>query len=923
MVNEQERPPSPEDQEEIHTLVDIIKASFKKLLQKIRELGGKKKREGRLENEEFQLLVALQKEKADRSKEFFRQREDLSQKRTAMSQAMEEAISAVEKADAADREAKLRQAEAKIREKKQESRGICSEEEAKITDPRFQGVVEDAFGETIGKKERDLLRKEQARPEAEAEDFPDGIDTGEAERAKNKILRDVTSKRAAELEKRFLENPQDSQAISDLTKLKSYLRELGGGGTSPYELTPQELYLIKTKGKLGADKVFEDILNRFGLDPGRHFREADLTAQSRWISFMLVLKDNPDLLLQYTLRFGFQEQAHNLDIFLRGHSPPAKLPELLANFESRMLDVTLRQEGVAAAFRAYEQAFHRLMLIEGKIEPSLVGLDPDQEKTWIYEWVKGQVHNTMESYCKEHHLPYDESFEAAENSIIRTGWKVFVFTLRGDEIQATSTAPRLGPEAPWHEDLWRRLDPLAMPLKYWVDRKPGAREFFNSNAIFNEGQGAKTTAMHFLFSNEKKLRDRFKTVGEYAAAVEELEEKGGPQMNFFEIGGILSVSDWRSTVAMKDIPEEWHQFMGIEMDRKLLQHQYKDVWQAKEEALQNALIRNPMVLFRLAGEADQNAILQACGVNPEDPEAKKMFLGKVYDTYAQGLQSLVYDQEKEMQRILKLEGEEKEIAIKAFTAVQVNRGVENCLIGGEAGVTKDFIEQIRGVFKPGSPEFERLVKKDYPFSMGTEDTPMALMRFLETGDVGLQRRFRDVGAAAQATEAFWAMVSNLPNILQKDDKMIEALQQLRMAFDSYGPGHDMEGIMLTMASRILDLTASDDIQHWLPWPFSTLRDKYGLTSKAEKLFGQYHMSMGNDEQRLLVEKMIAGGLFEGMDPRKVRKILYKEHSLRRIDIWWDNFLEYWMAVPVGLTAAAVIALWEGTKKDLEEMAKES
>lgn len=954
MVAEQERRPSSEDQEEIQTIADVIKVPFKKLLQKIKELIEKRNREGRLKTEEFQLLNVLQKEKSDRGKEFFRNREDLSQKIREISQALDQAIEAVGQASGADRDVKLRQAEAAIRDKKRESRGLYAAEEAKITDPRFQGVVEEAFESAIGSKERLLKRKQSGKENATTiEDLLTEPGTEEEEQARNELQRQVAKDRVEELEKRFLKDPKDSQVISDLVKLRGYLRDLGGGGVSPYELTPQEITNIRTRGKEGADEVFESILDRFGLDPGRHFREADLTAQSRWISFMLELKGKPDLLQQYTLRFGFQEQAHNLDIFLRGHTHPTKLPELLTNFESRMLDVTLRQPGVAAAFRAYEQAFDRLQLIEGKIKPSLVGLDPDTEKTWIYGWVREQVENSLRAYCQTQGMSYEKTFQDKEDLIIRTGWKVFVFTLRGDEIQASTPAPRSGPDAPWHEDLWRRLDPFAMPMKYWFGRKPSTREFFNSNDIFNEGQGATTTALHFLFSNEQKKRDKFKTVGEYLEAVEKLQEEGGPQMNFFEIGGILSVSDWRAAMAMGHIPEEWHQFMGIEMDRKLLAHKYKEMytkplkvkgklegrdlkewqakkteaevkalWQAKEEALQNARMRNPMALFRLADEADRNAVLKDCGIDPNDKE----MLGRVYDAYAQGLQRLVYSQEQTMQRLLKDYQEADEAGKRAiaanFVASQKGIGVEKFLTGAYADKAKEMIDSIRGVFQPGSEELERLVKKEYPFSMGTEDAPMALMRFLETGDVGLQRRFRDVGAAAQATETLWAIVKDLPKILQKDDKIIESLQELRTAFDSYGPGHDMDGIMLTMASRILDLTAEDNIQHWLPWPFSTLRDKYGLTSKAEELFGQYHMSMGGDEQRLLVEKMIAGGLFEGLDPREVRKILFKEHKLRRVDIWWDRILEYWCAVPVGLAAAAAIALWEGTKKDLEEMAKE-
>jgi hypothetical protein len=641
-------------------------------------------------------------------------------------------------------------------------------------------------------------------------------------------------------------------------------------------------------------------------------------------------KDGRDAAVKYCLLLGFEEQVHNLDRFFKGHTHADKLAEMLGQFESRMFDMALRQPGAALAFRAYEQVFDRLIATEGKLPSLKTGPHPDTGKIWINDEAKQIVEDTLKAYCKEHNVNYEEEFGGRLDTIMRTGWKIFIFSLRGDEIQASTTTPRTGPEAPWHEDLWRRLDPPGMPMKYWTGSKHAAKAFLEPEIELNPNEKKQATTLWYFFTGDTE-KD-FKTVGDYAKAVEELEEKGEMQLNLFNIGGVLSKSDWRATFAIDHIvnpekggDERLAPFLGVEMHRKLLEHELGDRIKAKEEALTYSRIRNPLALFRLADEKDKNDILNKCGVNPDDPEAKKKFLDLAYEDMGKALQRLVYGQQEGLQDIVgEKEKARKKAKIEDFLKKEKDRGLDFSFIENieQRKKLQRFTEAIQTHFTPNSQELKELAKKRFPFSMGTEDVPMELMLFAETGDVGLQRRFRDVTAACEATGAFWKIIKGLPLILQKEDKIIESLVEIEGHLDAYGPP-DKDNIMMGLTSRILDMTSSDEWLDWIPWPFQTLIEKYTLTSKAEKLFGEYHMTMSANEQRNLVDQIIAAGCFTTMKPNEVRKLLFKKHNLRRADIWWERIRKWFpIGLPVGLGLAAGKVIYDQLKKDVEEMSQE-
>jgi len=762
----------------------------------------------------------------------------------------------------------------------------------------------------------------------------------------------------ARFREKQMENAADPEVIEGMRKFRHM------DGMSPYDLfNPDEEKKIQSDFNF-REQAFQRIINRFGNDPNRHFREADLKTQMGWTQFSLAileLKDGRDILQEYTYRLGFEEQVHNLDMFFRGHSKVVDLPHVLGQFESRMLDMALRQKGAVVAFRAYEQAFNRLIMTEGRLPPSKIGMDPDDKKIWINQWVRQQVRNivkvnpkeygldTLQAYCQEHRddegnvLDYEQELEKHIDTMTRTGWKVFLFTMRGDEIQGSTIQPRIGPAAPWHEDTWRRLDPLSLPTKYWKGRV-GPEGFLNIN------DETTATALWYYATGEEKY---FKTSEEYEAALEKAREEGKVQLNFFDTGGILSVSDWRSTYAMKHIPKALWPFMGIEMERKLLQEKEfnekpMDQISARQKAFEHARIRNPFALFRLADEQDQDAILRTFGVEFVDLskidrekermkykaaveaniEARKKFFeaneGKsLYDDMSQALQRLAFRQQQEMAQILKLPKDQQEAAAVAFAQRELTEGLDFGFVTDtdQKKMLNDFVQAIQTRFGKGEG-LDKLVEKRYPFSLGTEDVPLELMRFLEVGDIGLQRRFRDLGEISQSSEALWAYIKDQGVILQKEESIIENLSEIHKGL--YGAGvPSTDNIMEAIVSRTLEMLAEDEWQNWLPWPANAIRNKYGFTSKAEKMYGQYHMSLSSNDMRLFLEKIIGAGVFTKEKVKELRKKFYKKHGLRAIDIWKGRIYEYSLMIPVGLLASAIIILVKQFKEDIEETTKES
>ena len=129
--------------------------------------------------------------------------------------------------------------------------------------------------------------------------------------------------------------------------------------------------------------------------------------------------------------------------------------------------------------------------------------------------------------------------------------------------------------------------------------------------------------------------------------------------------------------------------------------------------------------------------------------------------------------------------------------------------------------------------------------------------------------------------------------------------------------------MMMLSSRILDLVKEDVWQKLLPWPASQVRDEWWLSSRAEKMFGQYHMSLNKVEMRRLVEQMIGSGMFGLEYAKDVRKHFYRRY---RLGIGWQYLEKAWRygpAVAVGLAAAVIMVIAKKLKEDIEEVAKEA
>ena len=962
-ADKEQEPGRKDDKEKKKSFIDVLAAKFKELVEEIKRLLGKKEQKG-LNEEEVAYLKKYEQERNKRIQRFYKTPfgKEISVFKKQINGEIEEAIKQIKQVSEDGLKEEAEKAENLLNKLIKKAIIKWEEEGEKGVDTSLKGVAEHELMGLITKKNKRLEQALVERSGKRGAEASSEHQRTKEEIEKRKKLAEAIAEISREAEQKIIgDDPEvKSRGLNDFSKAQAMMRAFADGAGerfSPYELSKEDKDAIKKGGK-EREKVFLGILSGFGIDEDRDFRQTDITTQSKWIDFMKTLDAvEQKALKRYTLRFGFEEATHNLRYFLNGHAPIADIPKVISHFQSKMMDVACREKGAVAAFRAYEQAFDQMMLFDGKISPEKFW-DPDTEKQWVHEWVAGQVRKTLTADIQkqrggisweEAESEYLKENADFEKTFIDTGFKIFIFSLRGDEIQASSPRTRETSHAwsPWHEDMGRRLDPMAIPLRYWGGRL-GVEEFVGRK----EGT-ALTTFWYFNTGEEAK---KFETLAQYKKAMKKIDREGEDQLNLFDIGGILSVSPWRSTGAFEylmKINPELARFLGIEMECKKLKHQYseeyseglsgkqkeaakrKGEYNGKREALAHGRIRNPFRLFLLAEEDEQNKILEKYDVDEKD---KNAFLKSIYDDMSQALQRRVYGQQEQIKNILQLPETKRNQELAEFIKREKNKGLDFGFIqnADQKDRLEKFVKTIQNHFKTpeldkdghwikgkkGNEAFEKLVEKRFPFSMGTDDVPMELFRFTDLGDVALQRRFRDVGGAAKAAEAFWKLNQNLGTVLQKDDNIIAALQEIYHAIGEYGPGIASDK-MLMLTDRIIKMVKQDAGQAWLPWPLCELRDKWGFTSKAEKLFGQNHMSLDKEETRLLVEKLIGAGLFTGEDAKNARKQFYKKYRLGRGWVLKDKAWRYGPMVSVGIVAAGIAILIKGVKEDIEQTAKEA
>ncbi|MFC1711034.1 hypothetical protein ACFLZ1_00450 [Patescibacteria group bacterium] len=927
------------------SLQELIDGVFAELMKRIAELV-KLKKENNISKKQAGNLQELKKEEKRRRQAFLQTEfgQNTEKKQQTLASVVDQAKKDLETASEDALAEQIKQKEERLKKDRQKAQQFWQQDKDELDDPLLHGIAEyDLSGEL--KKAEEQLEEAKKKQKPKTEPVADKKPALKTDRLKEQ-------QQALELLKR--EDPDNKEKHDEMQEKLSKGEEVPElqrivdrykGLQDGRGITKEDQERLKVDAKF-REKTFEELLNKFGTDPGRQFRDADIYTISDLSRFNQALVEKPDILRGYQLRFGFEEQVHNLNFWLSGQAHISKAPDVTTQFQSNMLDEALRVPGAVAAFRAYEQAFSKLAMEHGYLPAEKLTRDPDTKQTWVDNWVKEQVRESLIGQLQEKlgnrekaEQEYSESFN--ETSFLRTGYKIFIFSLRGDEIQAELEKVRDFPNtvgAPWHEDLHRRLDPLSMPLRYWSGK-------MDVDAFLGNKEKEQLTKLYYFFTGD--MEKKFPKYKDWQKAMHELEEKGENQFNIFNIGGILSVSDWRAGNSMAHVPEFLAPFMGIEMSRKKWQHgelmkekgYKKPAIASKRNALAYGLIRNPMRIFQLADEKERDKILKQARLKKED-------LGDVYDDLAKALQMLVMRQQEGMNEILETtqrDSDERDNKAKDFfkkhkkdglsfdfiTDAKKRKRAED-LVGAIQGhfgleelekrMDKDSILLAKSV--RGNDAFEGLVDKKVAFSLGTDDAPMEFFRFVELGDVALQRRFRDLGAAARATEGFWKLTNNLGQILQKEDDMIGVLKEIHGALDEY---HSFEShkYMLTLTDRIIEMVDEDRVQKLLPWPACQLRDRWFLTSKAEKFFGQHHMSEDKEESRLLIEKLISSGIFQGMKATDVRKHLYKKFKLGAGHVYLEKSWRYGPAVIVGLLIAAGLIVANEVRKGFEETAKEA
>ena len=748
------------------------------------------------------------------------------------------------------------------------------------------------------------------------------------------------------------------------TSAKDLIGKIARGEISDFELsrigkiltTKIEAAKLLGKNKKSAEyreTKFEELISKFGINPDRHFREVDIYTVAEWMQFQTILKIEPDILHHYQLLFGFAEKTHNLNLWLSGQASIGDANRVMAQIKSAEYDEANRVPWVEDVAHIYEQYFSQLALLDGELTPTKIGWDPDEKTVWIHKKAREQlkasiIHHLLKTNEQITTIAaaeklYKEQFLPREGLIMRLGYDVFIFGLRGDEIQAELDKARKFPEvgSPWHEDLHRVLDALSLPLRYWGGK-------IGINEILDRGKKNDLTGLYYFYTGS--VKKDFETLADYQKAIKQAKKEGKLHFNILDIAGVLSVSDWRAEKAMEHIPRILTAFLGIEMsrkkwagDEKVFQTEgYSNVnFAAKRTAFAWALKRNPFRVFQLADKQAQEQILRACGIN-----SGKEFFEETdnngftnYDYLSQALRNLVNYQEARIKAILDPRKTKalQEAEARDFFANQKDKGLDFSFIGdsNKSQQLERFITAIQSHFGTiemngpyvkvgarGNKEFEKLIRKKFAFSLGTDDAMLGIMRFSELGEEALQRRFRDLAAAAEAAIAFWNFINNAGVILQNKEESIKAIKAIADALDKY-QAEGADKFILTIIDRTIAMVQEDRLQKILPYPACKFRDssggRMGLTSEAEKIYGQNHLSKTKLELTQFIEDVVGSGVFRGMDILAVRKELYKKYHLGFLPVIVERVWRYGPAIVLGILAAGVLAI---AKAVLEEMKKD-
>ncbi|MGH7246451.1 MAG: hypothetical protein ACREGI_05990 [Candidatus Levyibacteriota bacterium] len=747
--------------------------------------------------------------------------------------------------------------------------------------------------------------------------------------------------------------------LNEVDSLSLKYTEIEGRGGIPgvqylrYQFTDAEIraaleidpVLVVARGQDAAieamhesqERIFSELMRKASALPNVQFDEAfsQLTDYPVYKEFgdLLTAKGFVQEAQIFGTEFQMVKALHNANFAVATGVNLKDLSGYMKSVLAGYADLAFSRFGVQEAMHFMELAMRKVMTIRGgMLLAKDMGPDP-----------------TTKSPSLVQQLARDMFVEAVRQGAIRDGngvvlrpdqvedWKVdralsyarglMVFTGRNLEIAAESTLPLPlpGQEGGTYVSLYAHGLLAAMapnrhlfsklknfPLKnmvllnYAMGKGKGPWSYKDLKALVDEsGPGGQDRGW---------IRAMFIANGMTDGAVDSFLSV----LNPFEIGGLFSRTGWRYSEhpllsAFAGLNDREKELLGtgfkIEFLRGGLQKGDRAARAKIEELLRRTAAINPLRLYNQLGPKFTERVLREIAALP----AGQRIIIDPLETRARGsiddLDLIAILQEKAVEKLLAGRGAVPRSNMLDLDFASIADPAQRMRI-------QRFVEIIRRQFlatpnAKGMTEIESFItnlkNKDYklPFAFGTDDVPYKLLRFRNTGETSLARRWGDVEGAAQAQEGLLELLQKIQTY-QSPDQIMEPLRKI------------YEGLKINdegLAKRLMPNFAKGIIRFYqkawwarLPLGVGTFLGKFGKTSYAQWAYGITQPAWTELDIDAFTRKLWTNGIIE----EDKMKILNKEVGAGMMGKTWAIVR---MALPLLLLAISIYITSKALRDD--------
>ncbi len=684
------------------------------------------------------------------------------------------------------------------------------------------------------------------------------------------------------------------------------------------------------------DELTSDIYAGADMQPDSSFETCfGIQEQIKLAQLRFLARTSPfaeELVPKMNMVYSMRRLVHNTMMLIEGGHGKIEEVAGMLQAESSLVDTLFGQEGVAEAYRLYEDLIERIRVRNHNwIPPEQMlrswhqkgALLDKQVRELFIKAVKngaigGKIYKTEEEFKKA--WP-----DWKINRALHLGRAYGSVSARFPEIVSQVRLPKGSAQmtSPYAEDFIRTFN----PVEHLVRKFKIGREMAYLYYLLSGGEMR-------TFKDQKEMDEAFDKLTDISRvmSLSEKQRHKIPNLIWNLVGINSRAGGWRLKESIRDLPPEQRQYAGIEAALQGVEDTLKEeipgferlpsaqkkqlILQKKQEIWDLTLRRSPLVVWRalVIVRPDLQSKLNARVFGEEKVSEKQLnevedwlliLKEKAVTTFADELDySLISDPSVRQQVKSYAEGIRELVWQEGF-------------LGGrkeDLGKKKRRVEA-KGLLDEGeNGDF----KKIFPFIITTSDMPFEKFVFEKGGQVGiLGRRWRDINAASKTVGAFLGLVSELPRVKKRED-YIEAIKQVFKPMDEYAGREETQNFSAYIAEMICRSDQKLLLDKILPAGMGNL---FGLINRprsyTQKIFGPESAALDAIDIRRLIEALAEEDLINSLGEPNHEEKLFKKLKVERKHVLLEYVLR-WGPVGLGLF---LFALLKEFKKEMEEELK--